>query len=1112
MRFNLPKLPVIFFFFCSSMVSAQGELPVNMYTGAPIIGIPIATVGAGGISDQVSLTYNTGGVRVGAESGEFGVNWSLSAGGSISREVRGLPDDFLRSTAPIRKGWLHQNASGVTIAADIATFPNTSNASTACPNTDETSDYNKLQSLNDYSLDSEPDLFTYSVGGYSGKFVFDNSSTPQIRLIPYQDILIEPTFATAPEKTILSFTITTSTGMKYFFNVHSMESRWIPVSGTANDVMVKERNYYRATSSAGAIAYTIAWHLSQAESPSGASINYEYTDKASNTDQPGKIKIKKVGEAGYLELGEYVDHISSTITNLYRVSVPNGISLTCISGLDVVPSIELRDLRSGSAIVKQFNFTYMIGSGKKYLQSVQEVSGDESMPPYEFRYWGSVPASTNGIDLWGYYNGKSENTDLYPQLYIYSSLAPDERVRLDSITGVSADVIIPGADRRVNADLVKTGSLHSISYPSGGSTTIEYEPNDYYDPVAGENYLAGGIRIRSATYMDGTNPDAVITKSFTYKNTTYPSRSSGVLITSPAFTIPLAKVTNNGTTYEPVADFPLSWEYLTARVESDLSSGQGTQGNPVGYQEVKVYRPGAGYAHFIYSMPALPSVTQNKLARPSSCPIGSILDWWGTRVYPYAPQMEYDYERGALLFKYEYDSLGRKVRETQTTYKPLYKLGASAPVEVKGLAFEQYPNTVSWLFGMYTLQTDVAKVVAKEMVITFDVHNPGRNITGTAEYFYDSPTHRFLNRVKTTGADGTILTSKIKYPADYGTIPTNADMASSMIGRLLSTNRGGVPIEQYIQSQKPGGVTKIIGGSITKYSDFGQSNKALPQLSLVWRSTNAIDSSAFIVSSINPSTGVFTPDPSYQVVNTILAYDTLDIPVHAIGENRIDVTTVWSSDLDAPVATVIDAKPGQFAFSDFEAGTEASFTLTENSMDDTPPTRMNPGRSGTYGMFPEVKMSKVLNKADAANFWLSGWWRRSNQSFVIKVQIKNVTQTTSYPLQTYTLPRTTAGDGWDFFKLKIPVPPSETSFYVEITFDLDGTYTTGDIWEIDDIALYPEHSVLTSTTYTFPFGVSSTSMDDRTGHNVYDKLGRVKYVLDRDKNIVQKNTYQFQTN
>jgi hypothetical protein len=321
-----------------------------------------------------------------------------------------------------------------------------------------------------------------------------------------------------------------------------------------------------------------------------------------------------------------------------------------------------------------------------------------------------------------------------------------------------------------------------------------------------------------------------------------------------------------------------------------------------------------------------------------------------------------------------------------------------------------------------------------------------------------------------------------------------------------------VPIEQYVQSQKPGGAKKIIGGSITKFSDFGQSNKALPQLSLVWRSTNAIDSSAFIVSSINATTGVFTTDPSYQVVKTILAYDTLDMPVHAIGEDRTDITTVWSSDLNAPVATVIDAKPGQFAFSDFEAGTEASFALTENSIDDTPPTRISPGRSGTYAMFPEVKMSKVLDKADAANFWLSGWWSRSNQNLVIKVQIKNPAQTISYPLQTFTIPLTTPTPGWDFFKLKIPVPPSETSFYVEITYEFTGPYTPGAVWGIDDIALYPEHSVLTSTTYTFPFGVNSTSMDDRTGHTVYDKLGRVKYVLDQDKNIVQKNTYQFLSN
>jgi hypothetical protein len=1084
----------------SLTVQAQGELPVNMYTGTPFITVPIGAVSAPGISDNINLSYNTGGVPVGAESGYYGVNWSLDAGGSISREVRGLPDDFLRTTAPVRKGWLHQRASGARIAAEVATFTNSSDTNTACPATDEAADFAKLESLND-SIDSEPDLFSYSVGGYSGKFVFDNSTTPQIRMIPYQDILIEPTFAVEPQKTILSFTITTSTGVKYFFNVCATEARRIRLSFPENDIWVNEKNQYKSSSLQQSITYTTQWQLNQAQSPAGGQINYEYDAHITTPQRPVKVRIRNH------EQSVFVDSLTITSRNLFKISTPGGISYSIAKNDSMIYSIQLRDARKGSAVIKQFNLTYLYVSKKSYLKTVQEVSATDSIPPYRFDYCGYIPAAdTKAIDFWGYYNGKTSNVDLYPALYIYQNLAPNERVRLHPITGMSPTIIIPGADRSAHPDMVKAGSICAIRYPHGGFTSIEYESNDYYDSIALQNYLGGGVRIKSTAYIDGTNREAVITKNYTYKNTTYPARSSGVLISKPIFAIPLAKLFYNGAELTMEPGDPLEWDLFTARTDADLSPAQN---RPIGYKEVKVFRPGAGHAHHIYALPALPYVTQNKLARPGTtpCPSAGILKYWGTHVFPFAPQIEYDYARGLPLFKYDYDSAGRKVRETQTTYQLLYKPGATAPGEVKGLAFERYQHTAGWLFGLYTLQTDVNKVVDKETVITYDVHNAGRMSSENRQFVYDSLSHHFLSSMKSTTSDGVILTSYTRYPEDYGTIPGNADVASSMIGRLRTGNRKGIPVEQYITKQQPGGIEKVVGGSLTLFSDFG-TDKALASKILTWRSANPVARSSFDSSYIHPTTGVFTLDAGYQAVNTFLAYDTFDIPVHMVGEGRIEATTLWSSKLYAPVASVIDAKPGQFAFSDFEAATEASFNMVDNFPEEPGVSHSIGGRSGAYGSVIEFKFNKVLNKADASNFWLSGWWNRTAQSLVVKVQIKNAAKTVSHPLQTYTLPRTTTDAGWDFYKIKIPVVETGSSFYAEITFESVGF--SGSIpTKIDDLALYPEHSVLSSTTYDFPYGVNSTSTDDRTGHTVYDSLGRVKYIIDRDGNIVQKNTYQF---
>src|SRR5688572_27264931 len=103
---NLLRL-LIPFSFSALHVFGQGELPVDMYTGTPIIEIPIWTVQSHDLSDPVSLTYNAKGVKLDETNGQFGVSWSLQAGGSISREVRGLPDDFPGSSTDRRRGWLY---------------------------------------------------------------------------------------------------------------------------------------------------------------------------------------------------------------------------------------------------------------------------------------------------------------------------------------------------------------------------------------------------------------------------------------------------------------------------------------------------------------------------------------------------------------------------------------------------------------------------------------------------------------------------------------------------------------------------------------------------------------------------------------------------------------------------------------------------------------------------------------------------------------------------------------------------------------------------------------------------------------------------------------------
>lgn len=78
------------------------EVPVNNYTGIPDISLPIYTMPtlSKDITIGVSLKYHPSAIQKDEMAGYTGLGWSLIAGGSISRTVRGLPDEIYVQGTP----------------------------------------------------------------------------------------------------------------------------------------------------------------------------------------------------------------------------------------------------------------------------------------------------------------------------------------------------------------------------------------------------------------------------------------------------------------------------------------------------------------------------------------------------------------------------------------------------------------------------------------------------------------------------------------------------------------------------------------------------------------------------------------------------------------------------------------------------------------------------------------------------------------------------------------------------------------------------------------------------------------------------------------------------
>ncbi|MDR0505312.1 MAG: RHS repeat protein [Dysgonamonadaceae bacterium] len=76
----------------SSLVK-EVTTPVSLSSGTVNVEIPLYTLNHGDITVPISMSYDASGVKVDAQPGWVGQNWSLKAGGMISRIVKGIPDE-----------------------------------------------------------------------------------------------------------------------------------------------------------------------------------------------------------------------------------------------------------------------------------------------------------------------------------------------------------------------------------------------------------------------------------------------------------------------------------------------------------------------------------------------------------------------------------------------------------------------------------------------------------------------------------------------------------------------------------------------------------------------------------------------------------------------------------------------------------------------------------------------------------------------------------------------------------------------------------------------------------------------------------------------------------
>lgn len=464
----------------AASLGKYGNTPVNLYNGLPQINLPLYEVDLNGFTLPVTLSYHAEGIRVEEMASWAGLGWSLNAGGVITRTVKGIADEWPS-----------------TYGNYVATQQYLNNANI--------SNNDKIVCLHEVAAgrtDTEPDIYFFNFGNHTGKFFLDENGTAY-NIFPQQKIKIQ--YFSATQK----WQLTTADGAIFVF-------------GGGNESVEYNTNYNCSHSGngfleCGATPQRVpnSWYLKEITTATNRKINFSYENYNYNfktlvgeTDyypaiQPGMpcsqrnlfSYTRNQIEGCRLKLITFENGKIEFITpSATRADLPGEKRLTAIKiyalsngTFSQVKSIDLyhdyfrawgRTPSEGVMVEEQAAFFRL------RLDSLKIFNSTAAPALYKFKYNETVNLPNRldpvygayGQDHWGFFNNKINNTPGTSGKQ-YSLVPMFIQRYIDPATGGPAITTYEGADRSVDPVYANANTLTSIQYPTGGTTTFEYESN-----------------------------------------------------------------------------------------------------------------------------------------------------------------------------------------------------------------------------------------------------------------------------------------------------------------------------------------------------------------------------------------------------------------------------------------------------------------------------------------------------------------------------------------------------------------------------------------------------------------------------------------------------------
>jgi len=695
----------------AASLGKYGDLPVSFYTGAANISIPLTSLKVNNIPLNIGLNYDASGVRPNSHPGWVGQNWSLSAGGVITRSVNGFADEY---------------GNSITYRRSYMEMASTSQLNKYDPNSEaglKVIAEARLDFGPDglYATDLEPDIFTFNFMGISGKFFLDANN--HWRVISDQNLIVvhDPTDAnnyTLPfiedvpgradkfDFVIYGFKLKDDQGNTYTFGYNQDAIEYsIPFF---NQVYYSPYQY-----SPGEISQWVAnsWYLTKVTDKYGNDVyNFEYERgyyigqffkagqatsstahvwagwnfNKTNTITSSNSMILKTG--GALISPVYLKQISSYANDIISFNKSVSTELEYEHDSDFQSSLAaVRDVfqsaGGGSTYPLAFlepenQYTYTSVSNEP-LRSLRwfkldniTVSNRQDVKHFNLTYTNSSTErlKLEKIDVNGKINTTTNSTqsylfnyDRFEELPPYLSKKVDHWGYFKEFEYTKFLSVASGAGhyatRQPDNDFMKKGSLIEITYPTGGKSVLEYEPHTYAKIVKddrsglnNETGIASGIRIKKITNFNGSKVTSTKEYKYVTNYQTGGTGSSGILNAKPKYYWDDWKTT---TSY----GIPYSEDVYSINSLIPLSNSFGSH---IGYSEVAEVGEDGSYTIYKYT---------SNLSLRDEQPTGRL----NIDSSPYMKFNDKSHMRGKLLETLVYNNQN----EIQQKIKNIYRTGTT---------------------------------------------------------------------------------------------------------------------------------------------------------------------------------------------------------------------------------------------------------------------------------------------------------------------------------------------------------------------------------------------------------------------------------------------------